>query len=448
MDFAVFPPEVNSGRLYTGPGSRPMLAAAADWKGVAADLHFVAHSYASVIEGLTTGSWLGPSSISMAGAAVSYVAWLNVTAAQAEQTAAQAAAAAAAYETAFAMTVPPLVIAANRSLLMSLIATNFLGQNTPAIAATEAHYSEMWAQDAAAMYCYAGASATAAALSSFTSPPPTTNPTGLADQAVTLAQTAATGTRTAMPAGSRLLSAVPEALHGLAQPLQAADTSLPSFLQLLSLLSPLNLTVASAATAITSTGTGGSYGGLGYAVHYDPDGASKLDAILEWLGLVPSSSGTRTLVSWDLAGPGASAAAAPAMPAGLGRATAIGVLSVPPNWAASAPAIGPVALRLATASSSVAPTVATNNLGSLIGQLAFSSFAGGGMGNAATPSRVPRATAEKRRRAKDSGPSNIQVDSGDLTHVSHREDPDLQCVAISRLEREILSAVRSYITPR
>ena len=51
---------------------------------------------------------------------------------------------------------PPPVIEANRTLLMTLIATNILGQNTPAIAATEAHYMEMWAQDAAAMYGYAG----------------------------------------------------------------------------------------------------------------------------------------------------------------------------------------------------------------------------------------------------------------------------------------------------
>ncbi|EUA42649.1 PPE family protein [Mycobacterium xenopi 4042] len=55
---------------------------------------------------------------------------MNQTAAQAEQAANQARAAAAAYEAAFAATVPPPVIAANRSLLMSLIATNILGQNT------------------------------------------------------------------------------------------------------------------------------------------------------------------------------------------------------------------------------------------------------------------------------------------------------------------------------
>ena len=51
------------------------------------------------------------------------------------------------------------MFAANRAQLMSLIAINILGQNTPAIAATEADYGEMWAQDATAMYGYAGASA-------------------------------------------------------------------------------------------------------------------------------------------------------------------------------------------------------------------------------------------------------------------------------------------------
>ena len=96
----------------------------------------------------------------MVSAVTPYVTWLSAVAAQAEETASQARAAAAAYETAFAMTVPPPVIAANRVLLVTLIATNFFGQNTPAIAATEAQYMEMWAQDAAAMYGYAASSAT------------------------------------------------------------------------------------------------------------------------------------------------------------------------------------------------------------------------------------------------------------------------------------------------
>ena len=66
------------------------------------------------------------------------------------------------------MTVPPPLIAANRVQLMTLIATNLFGQNTPAIMATEAEYSEMWAQDATAMYSYAANSAAASAFKVFT----------------------------------------------------------------------------------------------------------------------------------------------------------------------------------------------------------------------------------------------------------------------------------------
>ncbi|GFG99489.1 hypothetical protein MTIM_53680 [Mycobacterium timonense] len=154
MDYGALPPEVNSGRMYVGAGSGPMLAAAAAWDGVAIDLYSAAASYSSLIAELT-GVWRGPASATMASASAPYTAWLTATAAQAEQTAVQAKAAVGAYEAAFAMTVPPPVIAANRAQLMTLIATNFFGQNLPAIAATEAQYAEMWAQDAAAMYGYA-----------------------------------------------------------------------------------------------------------------------------------------------------------------------------------------------------------------------------------------------------------------------------------------------------
>ena len=160
MDYGALPPEINSARMYAGPGAGSMLAAAAAWDGLAAELRLTANSYSSVISGLTSG-WLGPASQSMAAAAAPYAAWLNTTAAQAEQTANQARAAAAAYEAAFAATVPPPVVAANRAELTSLVSTNVFGQNTAAIAANEAQYASMWARDSAAMYGYAGQSATA-----------------------------------------------------------------------------------------------------------------------------------------------------------------------------------------------------------------------------------------------------------------------------------------------
>ena len=160
LDFGALPPEINSGRMYAGPGPGSMLAAATAWQSLAEELTFAASGYGSVVSTLTNGSWTGPSSISMAAAAAPYVTWLSATADQAQLAATQTTAAASAYESAFAATVPPPIIEANRSLLAALVATNVLGQNTPAIAATEALYGEMWAQDATAMYGYAGASAT------------------------------------------------------------------------------------------------------------------------------------------------------------------------------------------------------------------------------------------------------------------------------------------------
>jgi PPE-repeat protein len=194
MDFGLLPPEVNSGLMYAGPGSGPMLAAAAAWVEVAAELESAAAGYSSQISGLTGLAWFGPSSMAMSGAAAPYAAWLQAAAAQAGVTATQAYAAAAAYEAAFAMTVPPPVIAANRALLMALIATNFFGQNTPAIAATEAQYMQMWVQDAAAMYAYAADASAASTLQTFDEPPQTTNQSGQGAQARSVAQTTANTT--------------------------------------------------------------------------------------------------------------------------------------------------------------------------------------------------------------------------------------------------------------
>jgi PPE-repeat protein len=202
--------------MYTGPGSEPMMAAAAAWDGLAAEVGTAASGYGSLIDELTHGPWVGPASASMVSAVGPYVTWLSGVASQAEETASQARAAAAAFETAFAMTVPPPVIAANRVLLMTLIATNFFGQNTPAIAATEAQYTEMWAQDAAAMYGYAGSSAAASKLTPFTAAPNTTTPDGEARQFAAVAQATAT------PAGNSAQTAAQATANATAQVTSAA----------------------------------------------------------------------------------------------------------------------------------------------------------------------------------------------------------------------------------
>jgi PPE-repeat protein len=386
MDFGALPPEINSGRMYTGAGCGSMLAAASAWDGLAADLHSTAASYQSVISDVID-VWLGPASVAMTAAATPYVGWLTTTAALCEQAATQARAAAAAYEAAFAMTVPPPLVAANRAQLMSLIATNILGQNAPAIAATEAAYGEMWAQDAGAMYGYAGASAAASALPPFTSPPPTTNPAGLAGQVAAVAHASATsagaGTQTILSSGSELLSAAPNALQGLALPLPAA--SLPSFLQLLSLLSPVNL-------AVTSTGMAGSYAGLGYAVHYDPEGADKMDAILQRLGAVPEGSGTGAFASLDSANPGAG---------GLGRASSIGALSVPPSWTAATPPIRRVAVAWPNTFSDAAPMVLAASPENALEETLLTSMAFRGIRGAPAQGR-PQLTITVTPRPRDS----------------------------------------------
>src|SRR5690625_5474927 len=116
MNFALYPPEVNSGRMYAGPGAGPMTAAAAAWDALAAELHTVGASAQTAVAGLTATSWQGPSSAAMTAAVAPYLSWVHTTAAQAEETAAQLRAAVVAFEAAFTATVPPPVIAANRSL--------------------------------------------------------------------------------------------------------------------------------------------------------------------------------------------------------------------------------------------------------------------------------------------------------------------------------------------
>ncbi|WP_077097466.1 PPE family protein [Mycobacterium terramassiliense] len=219
FDFGALPPEINSGRMYAGPGAESIMVAATAWDALAAELSTAASGYNSVITELTSAPWIGPSSTAMVSAVVPYVSWLGTAAGLAEESASQARAAAGAFEAAFAMTVPPPVIVANRVLLTTLVATNFFGQNTPAIMATEAQYMEMWAQDAAAMYGYAASSAAATVLTPYQAPPNTSTPDAPAEQGAAVAQA------TAQPAGNSAQTA--------AQAIQAA--SIPQTLQQLAL---------------------------------------------------------------------------------------------------------------------------------------------------------------------------------------------------------------------
>jgi PPE-repeat protein len=370
MDFAALPPEVNSGLMYTGPGSAPMMTAAASWDNLAVEMYSAARDYGSVIANLTSGPWRGTASASMAAAAAPYASWMSTTAAQAEQAAGQAKAAASAYESAFGLTVPPPVIAANRTLLASLIATNLLGQNTPAIAATEAHYAEMWAQDAAAMYGYAGSSAAASTLTPFAGAPATTTTTGTAAQAATVVQATSTGTQSTL---SQLMTAMPAALQGLASPATSTSSGAESgFMSMLDLLTgnasgtPLSSVFND---LFSSNGLGlndGFWNSIFSSGFYMP--GNWLGTMTDLVGL--QSAGGAAAAAGDAAGDAAGAAtgaaadglggalagpaagigglsslggAGDAVSAAMGRGAAIGALAVPPSWDAVAPTVAPTA---------------------------------------------------------------------------------------------------------
>ncbi|OBJ87434.1 hypothetical protein A9W97_17630 [Mycobacterium gordonae] len=386
MDFAMKPPEINTGRMYAGSGSGPMLVAAQAWDELAAQLYSTAAAAGSVIAGLTGEPWRGPASASMAAATTPYVSWLGTTAAHAEQVASQARAAAAAYEAAFATTVPPQMIAANRDLLLSLVEGNTLGQNAPAIAATQADYGEMWAQDTAAMYGYAAASAHAATLTSLTPPPTTANPAGLAGPTAVVAQAeSASSAANTQAVLSQLTSAVPTVLQGLASPSQAtsaATSVLTGILRGLGFNTPLDfLSLVSIADAgLGSTGLATASGAWGSASQASAAILTNQDQMTGTQGLLHSMQGQISRLEGQIlhrldqlgTAPGGPAAVS----ADVGRSASVGPLSVPHSWVTAAPAVRLAVASLPGASLSTAPAAEAGSLANLIGATALASMAG------------------------------------------------------------------------
>jgi PPE-repeat protein len=385
MDFGIYPPEINSARMYAGPGAAPILTAAQAWQGLAAELHSAANSYQSVISGLTTGPWLGPAAASMTAAAAPFIAWLNATAAQAEETAAQAKAAASAYQTAFTSTVPPQTVAANRSRLTTLIATNIFGRNTQAIAAAEAQYAQMWAQDSAAMYGYAASSASATSLTPFNPPQQSTNPAGSTSQAAAVSQATGTAAGNVQSTVQQAFSAVPNALQSAATAAPAATTAASDPLGTLSDLISIFL---DAPSAIATFAADIPFGVIGVvALPLDIIGAGTglhTDKIVSgWDGEEPwPNEGEQPPTAFParITGP-IGPSAATALSAGLGEANTIGALSVPPTWAVSTPAVKPISYTLPAlpaAAASAAPAVEASS-GSTLSQMALAGMAGRAM---------------------------------------------------------------------
>jgi PPE-repeat protein len=258
----------------------------------------------------------------MAAAAAQYVGWLNAAAEQAAEAAAQALTLASAFEAAQNASVLPAAVSANRVQLMSLIATNLLGQNTPAIAQTEFEYLEMWAADVAAMAGYHGeAMSAASALPSFSAPPVSlTGLEGLASSSVSWpaglvpvselaglaseVQTAVAAVPSAVSSASSLSSALPlSSLTSLAQ-----VGTLPASL----LISPLT----SLAQGANSASLAGSTAATGAA------------------GDVPKFVGSAVP---EMKGLGGAAGGLGSVGADLGHARLVGAMSVPATWEGSVP---------------------------------------------------------------------------------------------------------------
>src|SRR6202453_2892347 len=304
LNFSWLPPEINSARISTGEGSGSLFLAASAWDGLASDLSASASSFQSVLSSLANGAWSGPASLSMAAAAAPYVTWLSAAAETAQAAASQARTAASAFESALAATVPLPLVTANRASFTSLVETNYLGQNTPAIAATEFDYVEMWAQDVTAMLGYhTGATSVAAAVSPFSLPP--VNLSGLTGLVSSVAPLAG---------ASSALSVIPAAVGEV--------SSLASTLPLSSVASVAQLAFYPASMMMSPIMMAAQAGMHGAAPAVA--GASEMAAN------APKFAGATAPMKGLGGGLGSAAA-------GLGKARLVGAMSVPPSWEGSTP---------------------------------------------------------------------------------------------------------------
>jgi PPE-repeat protein len=253
------------------------------------------------------------------------------------------------------------------------------------------------------MYGYAGSSASASTLTPFTSPPPTTNPAG---QGAAVSQSL-------MSTGSRVISAVPQALQSLAtsaaavpaDPVSDLLSAIGPALTLLEL--PIGVTsIGSSATSI-STGFTGVYTNFrGFSINADRDFYAGKGP---FTGYGP---GAANLPNWFFNGQGSVAAPSDAstasVGAGLGQANTVGRLSVPANWTVAAPDIRPVAYTLPATTAMAAPEVGGAN--SLFSNMGLAGAAGGAVGSTASGGRGDqrvRMTPRESPKPSQNPPSEV-----------------------------------------
>ncbi|MBS9532142.1 PPE family protein [Mycobacterium sp. M1] len=400
MSFMLFPPEINSWMINTGPGAGPLLEAAAAWTAMAADLSSSATATHGVASDLPF-VWNSPASLVAESSIATHITSLQQAASAAAEMAQQATTAAALFQSAQAASVPPAVIAANRATLLSLIATNWLGQNTPAIMATEHMYEVMWAQDGATMDTYDGASKTnnkalaqpATAKSQAgsaadggqtgTQPSPTTPQTPGGSTGAPQATIGQTLSMLGVPDST--IQALPESftsanLQTASQFLYYPATYGSTAIRYLMMLQQFARMGSAAGSSLASQTSGAASGGTGTLMTQIGDFVN--DKLQGAVGV--------------LAGHFSSATSA--ISAKLGEAASMGALKVPGAWAAAADGMvraAPV-LPATTVSAPVQTMSATSGLpGGPFGHAMMGAMAGRGMGAIAAkaPKVIPRSPA-------------------------------------------------------
>lgn len=330
MDFAMLPPEVNSSRMYSGAGAQPLLAAATAWSALAAELNGMGLAYDSMIDELSMR--LGRAQRrrdGRRGGTVRPVDACHRGPGRTHRFGGQDGCRRLRRGVRDDRASP--AVTANRTQMVSLLTTNYLGQNTAAIAATDAQYYEMWAQDATAMYGYATNSAAATRLAPFTQPPRTTNPAGAANQAGAVGQAAATATGSH---ADTAVAAITQALQGLSAPGSAAAMEPGLAASYLALASSLFGTFVIDSAGTFGVDAAGTFG-------IDLIGVGEIES-----ELLPEMEMFEALEP---------------VSAELGEAATLSGLSVPQSWATAAPTttvIQQVGGALPTAAPGAVPTAA------------------------------------------------------------------------------------------
>lgn len=163
------PPEVITGRLMSGAGAAPMLAASAEFTASAVAFE-VAIDRLTAQLGYLTANWQGESAIAMQRSVLRFIVWLRVLQAQLITIATRTGSQAAAFTEAYATMAQMVEIVENRVTTAVLHATNFLGMNTIPIGVKEGQYEAMWARDVAVQTKYLADTV------AFTSPEPIAPP--------------------------------------------------------------------------------------------------------------------------------------------------------------------------------------------------------------------------------------------------------------------------------